>query len=206
MMDPLSKANKTEIVVIDFESTGAVRGYPNEPWQIGMVVLKNGRIDIKQKFTSFLRVDDRPFNKNTPGMYHQFRKEISQASTLRDLWPKMKNWWLDRPLVAHNIGTEKKFIHHTAPIHHFGPWIDTLQLARVAYPHLKSHALEDLLLQFNLMNRVCKLCPGLLPHDALFDAVGCAALLEHLLQLEGWQNVTIHDLVNAKRKFIARKQ
>ena len=34
-----------EITVLDYESTGSLADYPNEPWQIGMVSLKAGKDD-----------------------------------------------------------------------------------------------------------------------------------------------------------------
>ncbi len=191
-------ARETEIVAIDFESTGVVEGHPNEPWQIGMVKLVGGQVVIARQFNSLLRVGDRPFNLYAPGMHHQLRAELAVAPTLRELWSEMQQWWVGRPLVAHNTATERGFISQVAPMHHVGPWIDTLQLARHVYPNLQSHSLEDLLDHLRLMHRVCELCPNLLPHDAFFDAVGCAVLLRHFLMLPGWEGVTIAALAAVK--------
>lgn len=81
-----------------------------------------------------------------------------------------------------------------APMHRLGPWIDTLALTRYAYPSLKSKALDDVLAALGLTARAQSLCPGLAPHDALYDAVACALLLEHFLNLPGWQDVTLQAL------------
>ena len=102
------------------------------------------------------------------------------------------------PLAAHNIGTEKKFITEAAPLHPVGPWVDTLKLARCIRPELKSHKLEDLLELFDLLPRVESLCPDRAPHDALFDAVGSAALLEMILAQEGAETLSLAALTQAR--------
>lgn len=192
------------ITAIDFESTGSVAGYANEPWQIGMCELRNGVVSETQ-FESLLRVGDRPFNPHAPGTHHERRAEIASAPTLHEIWPEIHAWWVGRPLVAHNIATERGFMDPMTPLHRLGPWIDTLKVSRLAYPDLRSHKLEDLLELLRLTDRVRALCPGRDAHDALYDAVGCAVLLEHFVQLPGWQKVTIADLAGATPKAYHRR-
>ena len=55
-------ARDVEIVVVDFEGTGVVEGYPDEPWQVGMVRVRGGRVVVGEQFESLLRVGDRPFS------------------------------------------------------------------------------------------------------------------------------------------------
>ena len=192
------RAFDAEIIAIDFEGTGVVGEFPSEPWQIGMVTLSGGQVAMERCYESLLRTGDRPFNPYAPGLHHQLREQIAAAPTLAELWPAMQQWWLGRPLAAHNAGTERAFMAQVAPMHTFGPWIDTLPLARHVYPQLQSHTLEDLLDHLRLMHRVVELCPDRLPHDALFDAVGCAVLLRHFLSLPGWEQVTVEALANAR--------
>lgn len=187
-------ARDTEIAVIDFETTGDVLGHEAEPWQIGVVVLARGRIDPMLAFESLLRVGDRPFNPRAPGQHHRLRREIAAAPTLPSLWPRLRQWIEGRPLAAHNAPVERKFLGIAAPLHTGGPWIDTLRLARVAFPSLPSHALQDVIANLGLLARVGELCPGREPHDALFDACCCAALLEHLLSQESWRDASIAQL------------
>lgn len=201
------KALQCDMVAIDFEGTGAVPGFPNEPWQVGMVLISRGEVMTARSCNRLLRIDaDRPFNPHAPGLHHQLRGELATAPTLAELWPEMKEWWLGHPLVAHNIGTERTFIHQAAPMHTFGPWIDTLTLSRHVYPQLASHSLEDLIDHLGLGDRVCRLCPGLLPHDAWFDAVACAVLLQHFLSLPGWEQVTVEGLAHVKSTDYHRRQ
>lgn len=188
------RAREVELTVIDFETTGDVRGFEAEAWQLGMAVLDRGRIDPSRSFESLLRVGDRPFHPRAPGQHHRLRAEIAAAPTLTSLWPQMRPWWHDRPLVAHNAATERKFVRLAAPLHPAGPWIDTLRLARAAYPGLPSHALEDVVENLGLGPRVRALCPGRAPHDALYDAFACAAFLEALLAQDAWREATLESL------------
>jgi DNA polymerase-3 subunit epsilon len=183
---------ETTLTVLDFETTGSVPGFDTEPWQIGAVVLKNGTVDPEQTFESLVRVDvNRPFSAYAPGKHHKLREQIAAADEVSKVWKKLEGWVCGVPLVAHNIATEKKFLRQMAPMHRFGPWIDTLALARQAWPQAPSHKLEDLIAGLNLETRIRELCPIGEAHDALYDAVACAVLLEYLLSLLGWQNLEI---------------
>lgn len=185
-----------EITVLDYESTGSVRGFENEPWQIGMVSLKGGKVNPNSLFEHFLRVDaNRPFNPHTPGRHGLLRDEIAESLTPQELWPQIMPRLTEYPLCAHNVATEKKFTRLMAPMHQFGPWIDTLRIARKVWPGCSSYSLEDLIVQLGLKQRVGELCSGRSAHDALYDAVASAMLLEHLLEQPGWERVTVGELV-----------
>jgi len=196
-MDSTMAIFNAEITVLDFESTGSMRGFENEPWQIGMVSLIGGKIDSDSMFESLLRVDvNRPFNPHAPGRHAILREEISRAPSPHDLWPKIMPRLTDYPLCAHNVATEKKFLRVMAPMHRFGIWIDTLRLARKVWPGCPSYALEDLIVMLDLKERIDVLCPGKEAHDALYDAVASAALIEHLLAHPEWRNVTVYELAS----------
>ncbi|RKX36610.1 MAG: hypothetical protein DRP64_18370, partial [Verrucomicrobia bacterium] len=90
-MDSTLAISDIEITVLDYESTGALHGYPDEPWQIGMVSLKGGRVDTGSMFESLLQVDiNRPFNPHAPGRHGVLRDKISEAQTPQELWPQVK--------------------------------------------------------------------------------------------------------------------
>ena len=184
-----------EITVLDYESTGSLRNFQNEPWQIGMVSLRNGKVDPGTMYESLLRIDiNRPFNPHAPGRHDLLREEMAEAPTLRGLWPRIKTRLTEYPLAAHNVATERKFTVGSAPMHRFGPWIDTLKVARKAWPGQPSYALEDLVAALDLKQRIITLCPDREAHDALYDAVAAAVLLEHLFAQPGWGNVTVGEL------------
>lgn len=175
--------------VIDFESTGTVKKFATEPWQIGLVQMKNGA--FINSFESLLYVGDRPFHPQAPGLHHQKRQALQKAPQLNALWPTLKPWITEIPLVAHNIGTERKFLTRAAPMHSLGPWIDTLKLVRLVYPQFISHSLEHVTHELNL--NVSAYCPNRTPHDALYDAYACALLLQHILNLPEWKDLTLES-------------
>ena len=186
-----------EITVLDYETTGTVRGFPTEPWQIGMVTLDRGKVDPESMFESLLKVDaNRPFNPHAPGRHSILRNDISSAPSPQELWPQIMPRLTDYPLCAHNVGTEKKFTRLMAPMHQFGLWIDTLKIARKAWPGCASYALEELIVMLGLKREVDALCPGKEAHDALYDAVASAKLLEHLLSQPGWSELTVGELAS----------
>lgn len=194
-MDSTVAISDTEITVLDYESTGSLQGFPNEPWQIGIVTLKAGRVDPDSMFENLLRVDiNRPFNPHAPGRHDVLRHEIAEAPTPQELWIQIRERLIHIPLCAHNVATERKFTRAMAPMHPFGPWIDTLRVARKAWPGCPSYALEDLTGMLGLKQQVDDLCPGREAHDALYDAVASAMLLSHLLEQPEWKRVTLAEM------------
>ena len=188
-------AREMVLTAIDFEGTGAVRGYVDEPWQIGLVQICAGQVNLARMHESFLHVGDRPFNPYAPGRHALVRDALKQAPTLSSLWPDLKPYMHGLPLVAHNIATERRYLTRAFPMHIPAIWLDTLTLSRLAYPALPSYKLEDVLTALALNERVLRLLPGREAHDALYDAVGCAVLFCHLLAQPGWRDATVDDLV-----------
>lgn len=169
---------------IDFETTGSVPGWPNEPWQIGIYRFSPAADSPPTLFTSLLRVaPDRPFNAYAPGRHAARRDELAAAPSLPELWEEISPLLVGQILVAHNIGTERSILRAAAPLHRLGPWVDTLALARSTLPGRASYALETLAPDLGLARRIEAVAPrGLAPHDALYDAVACGELLRWLLE------------------------
>ena len=188
------KARAAIWTVVDFESTGAVRGHADEPWQVGLVELQAGRVTGRHHETYLRIAAGRPFNPYAPGRHAEIRDVLAAAPAPAELWPAWRPWVAGRPLVAHNVGTERKFLRRAAPLHEFGPWIDTLKLARRVRPDLAGHALADVCRALGLAARLRELCPGRDWHDALFDAFASALVLEHCLALPGWEDVGLEAL------------
>lgn len=189
------RAADCEFTVLDFETTGTVPGWPLEPWQMGLVRMHNGCVVAESGVEYFFHIaPERPFNPQAPGRHARLRDLLSTAPDPLDCWPQLAPLLLGHPLVAHNIGTERTILTQLAPLHRLGPWVDTLQLVRHAYPALPSKSLEEVLAALNLTPRVAELCSERAAHDALYDAFACAVLLEHLLALPGWENVALENL------------
>ena len=162
--------------VLDFETTGTVKGWPNEPWQLGLVRIKDNEVLPETKWETLFHVGERPFSPRAVGRYAEIRDVLAQAPEPATLWPEISSRLAGTPLIAHNCATERTVLTKLAPMTTFGPWIDTLVYARARYPRLPSYTLGDLVEAFGLAAEVERLCPGRTWHDALYDACACAAL------------------------------
>jgi DNA polymerase-3 subunit epsilon len=183
------------MTAIDFEGTGSVKGYADEPWQVGLIQIRSGAVSVSHQYEHLLYVGDRPFNRYAPGRHAEVRSDLRQSPRLPDLWQELRPFLVGIPLVAHNAATEKRYLSNAFPLHAPKIWIDTLKLARLAYPSLSSYKLEDVLQAFSLQSQVDAIVSGRQPHDALYDAVGCAVFLSHLLQQPGWHDATLEDVI-----------
>jgi len=161
---------------LDFETTGTVGHWPNEPWQLGLVKIEDGMVLPDTKWETLFRVGDRPFSPRAVGRYSEMREALARAPSPMELWPEIAERLAGTALIAHNCATERTVLTKLAPMTAFGPWVDTLAYARARYPGLPSYALGDLTEAFGLSADVDAMCPGRTWHDALYDACACAAL------------------------------
>lgn len=188
-----------DLLALDFETTGKVRGFPSLPWQLGAVILRGGRIDLAApRFDTYLRVPETwPFSAHAPGEHRANRAAIAAAPEAMEVWPALHARLCAAVPVAHNAATERNVLARLAPMTRYPHWVDTLPLARRAWPGLGDYALESLIPTLGLLPRLQELVPGRAPHDAYYDAVACALLLEHLLAQPGWRTATLADLTLA---------
>lgn len=164
---------------IDFESAGAARGKTDSPVQVGLATwtAESGHADA---FVSYLSTDQ-PIHW-AAGKVHGIRpQDLAGAPSMLMLWPELKRRLAGAVVVAHGKGTEKRFLR-AFPGHGFGPWVDTLLLARAAWPELPDHSLGALCERHGLTIGIQALVPGKSWHDALFDAVASLVLLDHLIE------------------------
>ena len=191
--------SQMDAVALDFETTGSAPGALNSPWQIGLVVIHCGKVDMEHSFQSYLRVpEDHPFNPYTPGRWAQIRTELSQAPTLQDLWPVLRPFLQGMPLVAHHAPTERGMLAQELPLQHFGPWVDTLTIARQAFPRQRDYKLENLIPNLGLAGIQQGRCPDGAPHDAFYDAVACGTFLENILSAPGWNALSLEQFTALK--------
>lgn len=164
---------------IDFESAGAARGMTDTPVQVGLACwsLENGHGDA---FVSHLHTEQ-PIQWAAQKVHGIRPADLADAPTLLQLWPELRGRLAGAVVVAHGKGTEKRFLR-SFPGHGFGPWVDTLLLARAAWPQLPDHSLGALCEAHALTGEIQLLAPGKSWHDALFDAVASLVLLSHLIE------------------------
>lgn len=189
-----------EITALDFECTGTTDpAHDNLPWQIGIAVMVRGKVVPERSFQSLLHVPvDHPFNPYTPGRWARQREALAAAPAMIELWPQLRPLLTGRPLLAHHTPTERGMLQQLFPLQSFGPWVDSLTIARRAFPGRSDYKLENLIPNLGLSARVQERAPGGAAHDAYYDAMACATLLEHVLTAPGWHDATVEALSGLK--------
>ena len=178
---------------IDFESAGASRGKTDSPVQIG---LASWSVDAGHHgtFVSYLHTDQ-PIQWAARKVHGIGPQHLLEAPALLMLWPEVKKRLAGAIVVAHGKGTEKRFLR-AFPGHGFGPWIDTLLLARAAWPDLPDHSLGALCEALGLADSIRVLVPEKSWHDALFDAVASLVLLAHLIKSHALDDKSVDALLH----------
>lgn len=172
---------------IDFETTGTVKGYENEPWQIGIVLFDPASGGIDEMWESHLHIPPtRPFSKYAPGRWAQIRDDLAAAPHFHEIWHDISSRIAGVPLVAHNAGTERTILTRLAPLTPFGPWHDTLKMLKRGHPGLPSYKLGAAVDAFALAPMLKRLFPERTFHDALYDAAATALLFSVLAQNNGF--------------------
>jgi DNA polymerase III subunit epsilon len=174
-MPPISQLRFT---AIDFESAGAARGMTDSPVQIGLASWSLGG-GHRDPFVSYLHTEQ-PIHWSARKVHGIGPADLADAPPLLSLWPELKRRLAGAAVVAHGKGTEKRFLR-AFPGHGFGPWVDTLLVARAAWPDLPDHSLGALCEARGLSATVRELVAGRDWHDALFDAVASLVLLAHVI-------------------------
>ena len=187
---------ESRIVAIDFESAGAVRGQTDHVVQIGLATCVGLDLSTLETYRTFVQPEAEV--AWTASRVHGIDPSmVRDAPSFREIWPEIQRRMCGRLVVAHGASTEKRHLR-VFPLHGFGPWVDTLVLARKVWPLAPSHRLGELVGALGRAEDVRRLCPGLHWHDALFDAVAALILLRSVVDRAGlWEHPT-QDLVNAR--------
>lgn len=164
---------------IDFEGTGTASGQSGEAVQVGIAVMAPGFVSPRDVFRSYVRPEG-CLTRAAANVHRITYKDLEHAPPLTALWPEIASRLSGAVVVAHGAGTEKRFLR-AFPMHGFGPWIDTLVLARALMPELSDHSLASVVGACGLERGVRDACPNLDWHDALFDALASLAFLRYCI-------------------------
>ena len=179
---------------IDFEGTGADPGQSDEAVQVGIATLPPGGKEPGDFFRSFVRAESR-VTRAASAVHRITNRDLEDAPPLAVLWPEIKSRLSGAVVVAHGAGAEKRFLR-AFPMHGFGPWVDTLALARSALPDLPDHSLGSVIAACGLGAAVRRMCPHHDWHDALFDAVASLVFLRHFLLLPSADQAVVGQFVS----------
>jgi len=172
---------ETRFAAIDFESAGSAPGRTDEPVQIAIAHLVGTK--ISEALCSYVKTEN-PVTWAARKVHGITDFMIKDAPRFVDLWPQIKSDMEGCWIVAHGAATEKRFLR-VFPFHSFGPWVDTLDLARSVYPGLASHALGEVIKVLGLESDPEIQAEGFRWHDARCDAIASLVLLRHLIAVCG---------------------
>ncbi len=179
---------------LDFEGAGELPGHTDVPIQAGLAQATGiTRPEASHFYRSFIAAN-RPVALAARKVHGITDQDLAGAPEMASLWPEFKGRLQGRVLVAHNASVERRYLR-AFPGHGFGPWIDTLPLARRFYPQLPNHRLGDLVATFDLAEPLNELCPNLHWHDALYDAAAALLFLQHLIRSAGLEDQPLRVLL-----------
>lgn len=177
MHSPLARL---PFAAIDFESAGSAPGETDQPVQVGIVRVESLFATEHRLFDSYIACD-RPVRWSAARIHGITTDRLTGAPAFSELWPELRNLLSGCVVVGHNPSTEIRFLR-TFPGHGFGPWLDTLALARQAMPDLPDHSLNSVCRALRIVPEVERIVPKRRWHDALFDAAGSLAALRAIVQ------------------------
>ncbi len=183
---------------IDFESAGTAPGETDCPVQVGIVRVEKLFSTEPRVFTSYIACH-RPVRWSAAKVHGITTDMLRGAPAFTELWPQIRDLLRGAVVLGHNPATEKRFLK-AFPGHGFGPWVDTLALARQAAPDLQDHALSTLCEALGITHQVSDLIRDAAHsrwHDALFDAAGSLQLLRTLVSALSMQRCTLQDIAFA---------
>ena len=183
----------TVFAALDFESAGEAPGMTDAPVQAGIACMKGTELLTGRFFRSYIN-PGRPDTWAARRVHRISGGQLTSAPEMKSLWPEFRSRLSGNVVMAHGAGTEKRFLR-AFPFHGFGPWLDTLQLARRAWPGLGDYSLENLTRSLGLESELNSLCPGLRYHDALYDAAGSLLVLRSLATGAGLLDKCVSELL-----------
>lgn len=174
--------------VVDLETTGTQREGDNHIIQFGCAIIKNMEV---VKTYSFMINPHRDIPLAIQNLTHIHNSDVAQQKDFSYYAPKIIAILKDAVFVAHNVNFDLPFLNYELVQHGYEALtnraIDTVELAKIAFPTLPSYKLTDLTNQLNI--------PHLNPHKADSDAYGTAVLLLKIInKLETLPQATLNTL------------
>lgn len=185
MQEPFAK---TTFAVVDLETTGTQRQDNNHIIQFGCAIIKNLKV---VKTYSFMINPHREIPLSVQNLTGISNEDVDQAPDFTHYAAKITTILKDTVFVAHNVNFDLPFLNYELMEHGFEPLtnkaIDTVELAKIAFPTLPSYKLSDLTKRLKIKH--------LDPHKADSDAYGTAILLIDIIkQLKQLPQATLNTL------------
>nr|WP_255417715.1 ATP-dependent DNA helicase DinG [Exiguobacterium sp. SH5S13] len=175
-------------VIVDLETTGHSVKSGDELIEFAAVVVQGS--EVIERYSTLIR-PSRPIPPFITQLTTITDQDVASAPAFEDVIPDIWKMLDGRVFVAHNVSFDLNFLNESLELAGYLPFqgraIDTVELARILYPTLESHALESLADTFGLVHTDA--------HRALSDAEATAELfIQQLNRLRTLPVVTLKQL------------
>lgn len=179
---------KDTFAVVDLETTGTQRENNNHIIQFGCAIIKNMKV---VKTYSFMINPHREIPLSVQNLTRIHNEDVEKAPDFSHYAEKIIAILEDTVFVAHNVNFDLPFLNYELMQHGYpaltNKAIDTVELAKIAFPTLPSYKLSDLTSRLAIKH--------LNPHKADSDAYGTAILLIDIIhRLEKLPQATLNTL------------
>ena len=179
---------KDTFAVVDLETTGTQRENGHHIIQFGCAIIKNLKV---VKTYSFMINPHREIPQTVVNLTGIHNEDVQRQKDFDFYAPKIIKILQNTVFVAHNVDFDLPFLNYELTQHGYDALtnkaIDTVELAKIAFPTLPSYKLSDLTAQLKIKH--------LNPHKADSDAYGTAILLIKIIhQLESLPQATLNTL------------
>lgn len=179
---------KDTFAVVDLETTGTQRENGHHIIQFGCAIIKNLKV---VKTYSFMINPHREIPQSVVNLTGIHNEDVAKEKDFNFYAPKIVKILQNAVFVAHNVDFDLPFLNYELTQHGYDALtnkaIDTVELAKIAFPTLPSYKLSDLTSQLEIKH--------LNPHKADSDAYGTAILLIKIIkQLEKLPQATLNTL------------
>lgn len=156
--------------VVDLETTGTRKEEGDRIIQFGCAIVKDGEV---VKTYSFMMNPHRKIPLAVTNLTGIDQKMVAGQADFKHYAPKIREILQDTVFVAHNVNFDFPFLNYELTNAGFEPLtckaVDTVELAKIAFPTLPSYKLRDLTASLEIKHAN--------PHKADSDAYGTAVLL-----------------------------
>jgi ATP-dependent DNA helicase DinG len=137
-----------EVVILDLETTGFD---PGHDYIIEVAALISRGPEVLDRFSTLVR-PPAPIPQETTQLTGIDDGMVAGAPPIESVAIALAEFIGPRPIVAHNATFDRTFLERNGcgSERLRGPWLDSLEVARLAFPRLKSHRLGDIARAFGI--------------------------------------------------------
>lgn len=137
-----------EIVILDLETTGFDPSR-DSIIEVGALVARGP--EVLGRYTTLVRPPS-PISRETTQLTGITDEMVADALPIEAVVPALAEFIGERSIVAHNCSFDRTFLERNGcgSSRVRGPWLDSLEVVRLALPRLTSHRLADLARAFGL--------------------------------------------------------